>query len=187
MRLKSPRVQPLSFQEFRTLYWAQFGENVPEAQPVKNITLTWARHPALMSAQRSYQRYLHAGCLLPPKDQEIVILRVGWLCHAEYEFGQHTIYGKKAGLSEADILRVTKGPEAEGWTPFQSTLLRAVDELFSDHIVSETTWQALLENYEVRQVMDLLVVVGRYWMVSVALNSLGVQREDGTPGFPSSA
>jgi 4-carboxymuconolactone decarboxylase len=174
----------LSFEEYRSLYWTQFGQNVPESQKVKNVTLTWARHPALMMAQRSYQRYLHAGSLLPPKDQEIIILRMGWLCQSEYEFGQHTLYGKKAGLTESDIVRITEGPDAPGWTPFQSALLRSVDELFEDHIVSEETWSSLSDTYDIRQIMDLLVIVGRYWTVSVVLNTLGIQREEGTPGFP---
>ena len=184
MRLNSPRVMPLSFGEYRSLYWSQFGQNVPETQSVNNITLTWARHPALMIAQKSYQRYLHAGSLLPLKDQELVILRVGWLCQAEYEFGHHTVNGKKAGLTDADILLVTEGPEAAGWTAFQATLLRAVDELFEDHILSQTTWDALSERYDIRQLMDLLVIVGRYWSMSIVLNSLGVQRDQGNPGFP---
>jgi 4-carboxymuconolactone decarboxylase len=184
LRLSSPRVEPLSFEEFRSLSWAQFGENVPESQKIKNVTLTWARHPALMIAQRSYQRYLHAGSLLPSKDQELVILRIGWLCQSEYEFGQHTLYGKKAGLTDTEISRIIDGSEADGWTPFESALLRAVDELYEGHVVSDATWNALAERYDVRQLMDLLVIVGRYWTVSVVLNTLGVQLEEGTPGFP---
>jgi len=184
MKAETPRVQPLTLEEFRSLSWTQFGENVPESQEIKNVTLTWARHPALMESQKSYQRYLHAGSLLPRKDQEIVILRIAWLCRSEYAFGQHTLYGMKAGLTDSDISRVVEGSAAEGWTEFESALLRAVDELHEEHIISEATWCALSDRYDIRQLMDLLVIVGRYWTMSVMLNTLGVQREEGTPAFP---
>ena len=31
---------------------------------------------------------------LPPREREILILRIGWLCQAEYEWGQHVLIGK---------------------------------------------------------------------------------------------
>jgi alkylhydroperoxidase family enzyme len=34
---------------------------------------------------------------LPPRDREILILRIGWLCRAEYEWGQHVLIGLEAG------------------------------------------------------------------------------------------
>ena len=58
-----------------------------------------------------------------------------------------------------------------------------MDDLYRDQMISAATWESLTEQYNTQQIMDLLAVVGRYWTVSV-LNSLGVQREDGVPGFP---
>jgi alkylhydroperoxidase family enzyme len=188
VRLTAPRVDPISRDDYESLYRSLFGEDVPTAEePVLNITLTWGRHPALLKAQKSYQLYLRSGSLLPKRDQELAILRIGWLCQAEYEFGQHTVMSKRAGVTEEDILRVTKGADAEGWTPFESSLIRAVDELYREHMVSAETWAALSEVYDDRQLIDLLVVVGRYWTVSIVANSLGIQREPGTPGFPAGA
>ena len=31
---------------------------------------------------------------LPPREREMAILRVGWLCRSGYEFHQHTRIGK---------------------------------------------------------------------------------------------
>jgi 4-carboxymuconolactone decarboxylase len=186
VRLTAPRVGPISRDDYESLYRSLFGEDIPPTEePVLNITLTWGRHPALLKAQKPYQLHLRNGSVLPKRDQELVILRIGWLCQAEYEFGQHTWMSKRAGVTDEDVLRVTKGPDAEGWTPFESSLIRAVDELESEHMVSEDTWAVLAEVYDDRQLLDLLVVIGRYWTVSVVANSLGIQREPGTPGFPT--
>lgn len=184
MRLTTPRVPPVPMEDFRRLQKELFGIDVPEGQEVLNVTRTWARHPDLMKAQRPFQQHLGTEGTLPHRDHELVILRIGWLCQAEYEFSQHTVFGKRAGLTDEEIKRVTDGPDAEGWTDWEATLLRTVDELYEDHFVSDETYQALAEHYTVPQLMDLIVLIGRYWTVSVVLNTFGVQLEDGKPGFP---
>jgi hypothetical protein len=50
--------------------------------------------------------------------------------------------------------------------------------------VSDATWQALSARYDARQLLDLVFTVGQYTLVSMALNTLGVQRDPGVPGFP---
>ena len=74
--------------------------------------------------------------------------------------------------------------DAPDWEPFDATLLRAADELHADAFVSAATWAALSEHYSQEQLMDVVFTVGQYHLVSMALNSFGVQLEDGTPGFP---
>jgi hypothetical protein len=117
----------------------------------------------------------------------MLILRIGWLCHAEYEFGQHTLMGKKEGLTDEEILRITKGPDDPEWSKFDAALIRAVDELYYDAIISNDTWKVLSEQYNEKQIMDVIFTVGDYNLVSWALNSMGVQLEEGVPGFPEGA
>jgi len=121
---------------------------------------------------------------LPPRDREILILRIGWLCRSEYEFGQHTLVGKSAGLTPEEITRITKGPNAPGWDPFDATLIRAVDELQSDAFITDATWNALAKRYNQQQLMDVVMTVGQYNLVSMLLNTFGVQLDQGVPGFP---
>ena len=114
---------------------------------------------------------------LPPREREMAILRIGWLCRSGYEFHQHTRIGKEAGLSDPEIERLKSDPDAPGWTEAESALLRAVDDLHGDQFISDATWQRLSKHYDTRQVIDLVFAVGQYTMVSMALNSLGVQIE----------
>ena len=88
------------------------------------------------------------------------------------------------GLTDDEILRITKGPDDPGWSDFDAALIRAADELFHDAIISDATWNALSQRYDEKQLMDVVFTVGQYNMVSWALNSLGVQLEEGVPGFP---
>ena len=69
-------------------------------------------------------------------------------------------------------------PDATGWTEAESALLRAVDDLHGDQFISEETWQRLGKHYSTNQVIDLVFAVGQYTLVSMALNSFGVQIEE---------
>ena len=63
-------------------------------------------------------------------------------------------------------------------------MLRATDELHEDSFVSDATWSALAKHFEPKQLMDLIFTVGQYHLVSMALNTLGVQLEPGAARFP---
>ena len=115
------------------------------------------------------------------------MLRIGWLCQSDYEFGQHARIALNIGISQAEILAITKGPTDPTWNPFERALLKGVDELHSEAMVSDPTWAALSEQYSVQQMMDYVFTVGQYNQVSMALNSLGVEREEGVAGFPENA
>ena len=88
------------------------------------------------------------------------------------------------GLSEEEILRITKGPDATGWSEADATLLRAADELREDAFITDATWNALAKRYDEKQMMDIVFTVREYNLVSMALNSFGVQLDDGVEGFP---
>src|SRR5262249_42492513 len=118
-------------------------------------------------------------------ERELVMVRVGWLCRAEYEWGQHVVIGKKAGLTDDEIERVKEGPDAHGWSEFDAALLRAVDELRGQAFISDAVWDALAATYDMRQLLDLIFTVGQYNLVSMALNTLGVRLDEGVAGFES--
>jgi len=104
------------------------------------------------------------------------MLRMGWLCQSEYEWSQHArIAQGEPGLTARDIERIALGPQAEGWSQFDRTLLRMVDELRYEAQISDATWQALRARYSVQQVIEALYTAAQYQLVSMALNSLGVQ------------
>ncbi len=183
MPLSSPRIPPVSMEEMEAVE-AEVGRRRRQGRLPLNITRTIAQHPALVKARAPMQQHLLTESTLPARERELVILRTGWDWQSEYEFGQHTRMSKEAGVTDADVRRVTEGPDAEGWAPFEATLLRAVDELCADAFISDPTWASLSERYSVQQLLDLVFLVGQYTTVSMALRTFGVQLEEGTPGFP---
>lgn len=180
MKLDTPRVTPLPIDEMDPELRAAFGDG-----PILNIFRTLARHPKLMKRWLVFGNHVLAKSTLPPRERELVILRIGWLCESEYEWGQHVAIGLRDGLSEEQIGWIAEGPDAKGWDDFDRTLLRATDELHADAFVSDATWEALTARYSTEQCMDLVFAVGQYNLVSMALNTLGVQPEQGLRRFPA--
>ena len=148
-----------------------------------NVFKTMANHPDLARDWMTFATHILRRNSLGVRDREILILRIGWLCKAEYEWAQHVRLGKTAGLTDDDIRRISEGPAAQGLSDHERLLLRAADELHDDAMVSDATWKALSATYNTRQMMDLVFTVGQYNLVSMALNSFGVQLDEGLDGF----
>jgi 4-carboxymuconolactone decarboxylase len=147
-----------------------------------NIFATLVRHPGLFRRWAPFGGKLLAG-RLPVRDRELLILRTGWHCRSEYEWGQHSFIAKANGFTDQDLVRIEQGPDAAGWSEFETVLLHAADELHHESCIAEDTWTRLSHAYDERQLIEVPMVVGHYHMVAFMLNSLGVQREPGVPGF----
>jgi alkylhydroperoxidase family enzyme len=184
VRLKEPRIAPLTESQWNEEQIKLLTPFKREDGSVLNVVATIGRHPKLFDRFMTFGLYVLREQTLPDRDREILILRIGWLCQAKYEFGRHTLAGKRVGLTDEEILRITKGPDEPGWSTFDAALVRVVDELYYDSIISDATWKVLSEGYNEKQLMDVIFTVGDYNMVSWALNSFGVQLEKGVPGFP---
>ena len=147
-----------------------------------NIFGVLINHPKLLRAWGRFGAYILSNeQTLSAREREIAILRIGWLNQAQYEWEQHVRIGKTSGLSDDDIDRITKGPQA-GWNRHEAALLQAADELFENSVVSDETWKTLSERYNTQQMMDLVFTIGQYNLVSWALNSLGVPLDEYLPG-----
>lgn len=175
MRLSKPRIAPLPASEWTDEQREQLRRGAPPR--VLNIFATFIRHPELYRRWIPFGNHVLFKSSLSGREREMVILRVSWLCRCGYELHQHTRIAREAGLSEAEIERLKAEPQATGWTEMESALLCAVDELHGDRFISDATWQRLSAHYDTRQLIDLVFMVGHYTMVSMALNSFGVQIE----------
>lgn len=183
MKLTKPRIAPLPESEWTEEQRKTLEPYYKEGR-VFNVLGTLAQH---WEASKKFGVWAYhvmgETSTLPPRERELLILRIGWLCQAEYEWGQHVIFGKGAGLTDEEIARIKEGPDAKGWAPFDAALLRAADELHADAFISDATWAALSERYSTKQLMDVVFAVGQYNLVSMALNTFGVQLDKGVKGF----
>lgn len=184
MHLSEPRLKPLTDEQLDD-QTQRVLERARMQGRVLNIFRTLAHHPKLLERWMVFGTHVLNKSTLPPRERELAILRIGRLCRSEYEWGQHVLIGRQAGLTDEEIARVKIGPEAAGWSQSEAALLRAVDELHAEAFISDATWQSLSEHFNTQQLLDLIFAVGQYNLVSMALNTLGVQLDEGVPGFDS--
>jgi alkylhydroperoxidase family enzyme len=174
-----PRLAPLPVEEWNDETRAILGP----APPI-NIFGTLAHHPKLMKRWMVFGNHVLAKSTLSARDRELLILRTGWNCRAAYEWGQHVAIARGIEITDEEIERIAAGPDAPGWDPFEANLLRAADELHTVQDLSDTTYSALAARYDEQQLLDLVFTVGQYHLVSMALNAMRVERDDGVTGVP---
>jgi len=182
MRLSKPRVAPLEAGQ-----WSDAAREImaPFERQGRawNIFKTLAHHPDLMRRWLVFGNHILGKSTLAPRERELVILRIGYLCQAGYEWGQHVVIARQAGMSDDEIRTAKTGPDTPGLSELDRLLLKATDELHADAHVSDATWAGLAGHLSTQQLMDLVFTVGQYNLVSMALNSFGVQLDEGLPGW----
>jgi alkylhydroperoxidase family enzyme len=180
MRMQTPRVPPLEDTELSPSA-DEMLQPMRRNGRVFNIFRTLAHHPDLGRRWLVFANHVLYKSTLPARERELVILRIGWLCRSGYEFNQHVAIGQQAGLTEAEIERIKAGPDDEAWGERDRALLQATDELKTDAFISDGTWTVLSRHYDTQALMDIVFAVGQYNLVSMALNTFGVQLDPGLP------
>ncbi|MFM7093658.1 MAG: carboxymuconolactone decarboxylase family protein, partial [Actinomycetota bacterium] len=77
---------------------------------------TMAHHPKMLKRFLAFGGFFLNRGLLPAREREIVILRVGWNTASVYEFGQHTVIGRNCGLRDDEIAALAGDPSRHGWS-----------------------------------------------------------------------
>ena len=179
MRLTQPRIAPVADTDL-TEEQREVVAGLMQHRPLLNIYRTLVHAPKALGRFLEWGGYvLSRRNSLPPREREIVILRVGYLCKSGYEFTQHAGIGRREGLSPAEIAAIKTGADAGTWSAADAALLRAADDLISDHFISDPVWAELTRHFDQKQCMDVVFTAGQYTQVSMFLNSFGVQLEPG--------
>ena len=66
-----------------------------------NVTATIGLHPELHESFQTLGNAVLREASTPRRQRELVILRMGWNCGAQYEFGQHTPPWRRADQPRA--------------------------------------------------------------------------------------
>ena len=192
MRLTTPRIPLVEPAEWTEEQSQALGMDIKELQTsigspgkVFNIVKTLIRYPDLFKAWLGFANHVMFNSSLAPRDREIVILRIGWLCQSGYEFGQHIVIGRDAGLNDGEIKAIAEGDSAPSWSEAERTLIKATDELHADAFIGDATFAELQKHFDEKQIFDVIFTVGQYNMVSMALNTTGVQLDEGIPEYQS--
>ena len=144
-----------------------------------NIHCVIARHPELMKAYAPLREHVVRTSSLEAEHRELLVLRVAHLTACDYEWRQHVVRGREAGLDDERIARVREGGEIRGWSREESLLLRAVDDMLDGAVIAPQALEAMDGVFSDKQILDIVFTVGVYLMMSTLLKTAHVPLEAG--------
>jgi alkylhydroperoxidase family enzyme len=139
--------------------------------------------PALYDAWRPLSRYLNTDSRIDFRTREIAILRTAWRVRSDYAWGQHALAAARGGIDEDTIRRVAIDPVPATWSSIDRRLLELVDAMCDRTPRVTALASEMRDQLGVAQLLELVILVGHYIMVGVAMNVAGVPREPGVPAL----
>ena len=179
------RIPPLPHREWTDeeleviTFWE--GEAARQNGANSTLTMTLAQHPAMASTFYPFGKQLLLHSTLPARQRELATLRVSWLYGCEYEWGHHLQWARNLGITDAEIEALKQDIEAYAWAELDLAVLRAIDQLRENNVINEVVWNILARHLDHRQLMDLVLTIGHYVMLSWAISSWGTELESGWP------
>jgi len=141
------------------------------------------RHAELYKAHVDVaQKYL-SDCEMDIRDRELAILRIAWLSRAPFEWGAHVKIARRNGVATEEIERVIAGSSAPGWSRQDRAIVRAMEELHCDSMITDDTWADLQEFYNDKKLIELVILAGQYKTVAYYQNSLRLPLPEGNMGL----
>lgn len=141
------------------------------------------RHAGLFRCQMEMGIQLAGNGALSPRERELAVLRVAWWCRAPFEWGEHVNVAKRYGISSDEIERVTQGSAAPGWSEHERAILRGVEELLGDQMISDATWDVLARSWNEKQLLEFPMLIGQYFSTALQQNSLRVRLDNNNTGL----
>lgn len=158
--------------------------NLPLDLPPWEYLATILRHPSLFRRHNALAVQLISDGALSPRDRELAILRLAWLLQAPYEFGEHVGTAKRmCGITDEEIEQAIVGSGAPGWNERERAIIRAVEELLEDAMISDETWATLAAHFNEQQLLELPILIGQYQGLAYLQNSIRTRLMDGNSGL----
>lgn len=162
-------------EQLRVLY------GYPEDMPLSPFFATLAHSPDFFAGYLDLGVTASVRSALPRRVRELAILRTGWLYGAPYLWGEHVHSARGKVLSSVEIERITQGADAPGWDGLDRAVLRAVEDLHGNAMISDDVWEGLAGLLDQRQLLELPILVGHYVMTAFVQNSLRTRLTEHNP------
>ncbi len=158
---------------------------VPGVLAHLNIFRALLHAPPAAKATSDALLALLAGSHLDHRLRELVIMRIGWVTGSVYEWTQHWRVARDLGVSDEDLLAVRDWRGHEGFGPADRAVLAATDETLAGGPIAPATWAACEEHLPGPEALvELVLAIGLWQLVSGVLRSLEIPLEDGMAPWP---
>jgi 4-carboxymuconolactone decarboxylase len=171
LHLRGGRFKPLSYDtmtpEQKTLVASILSGPRTSLDGPFNVLL---RSPDMGDLAQKFGAQMRYHSSLPTRLNEFAILITARFWTAQFEWQAHHKIALTAGLSPAIIDALAAGKRPTSMQPDEEAVYNFCTEVLSTKQVGDATFQAAVEKFGERGVVDMLGVVGYYQFVSMVLN-----------------
>ena len=135
----------------------------------------WLRSPVLGDAAQRVGEAVRFESAIPPQLRELAILIVAAKWKAQYEWWAHERIARREGLDERIIESVKAETLPDLSNPTEAVVYNFARELLDEHRVSDHLYNDAVELLGEAMVVELVILLGYYTLVSMTLNVFEVQ------------
>jgi 4-carboxymuconolactone decarboxylase len=161
------------------------------AAPPRNAKFTnppyraYIRNPDLAPRLTAMSEYLRWNTSLPPRLSEMAILITARHWTAQYEWFAHYPLAIKGGLDPRIAGAIAEGKRPDNMKDDEAALYDLGTALYRDKKVSDAVYNAALEKFGERGIMDIIGIMGYYDITSMALITMQAGApNDSVPPLP---
>jgi alkylhydroperoxidase family enzyme len=159
----------------------------PENTPPANAFRMLAQAPAIGAPILQFVYAILTATDLDPRLRQMVILRVVQRCEARYAWVQHAAIAASVGVGNSQIASLERGHlQSDLFTHREHAALAFTDEILDGPRVADDTFARVCEQFSTREVVELLLTVGYFQMISRLMTTLDIEPDPAwaaqTPG-----
>lgn len=147
--------------------------------------IAWLRNAKLADVAERYGRFVRYETSLPPRLSEFAILIAGRHWDAQVEWWAHYPLAIKAGLDPA-IAEAVKNCLRPAFVNRDEEIVHDLTkELLETKKLSPVTYNAALEAFGEKALIELIAILGNYCAVALVLKTFEIEPPDGSQPFKS--
>lgn len=111
------------------------------------------------------------------REQELIILRMGFLYRCDYVWKHHVPVAREFGVTEAEIDAVKQPLAASPFADRELALLELTDELVEQRTMRQEIWDRWKNVLKKSEFVDLVTIVSQYVLFALTNNTMQVELE----------
>jgi alkylhydroperoxidase family enzyme len=182
------RIPPLPMSEMRD-EWIKTLERLPGAglkglyAPV-NVFGTLMYNPRTMGSFLEYWVTSKLEMGLSGREQELIILRMGFLYKCNYVWKHHVPAAKEFGVNDKEIDAVKTSPLPSVFSARECALLMLTDEMVEYRTIRDEAWIKWNGELKRSDLIDLVSIVSQYVFFSLLNNGIQIEIEEPLKKIP---
>ncbi len=142
-----------------------------------NVLGTLMHNPRTLGTFLDYWVTSKSEMGFPVREQELIILRMGFLYKCDYVWRHHVPVAREFGVTEEEIAAVRTSPLLPVFSKREAVLLKLTDEMVEQRTVRSEVWEECKGVLSKSEWIDMATIVSQYVLFALVNNSMQVQLE----------